>query len=103
MNATTQALLAELLDSAQAQLEAARTLDAAGLDTATDRRHAAVVAISAGARPDPAALRPHIEAIGRIDVRLMRILDAGDRTFRRVLLKSGQIYDKNGRLKKVGR
>ena len=98
MTDATQALLDDLLNSAEAQLEAARSLDAAGLDAASERRHAAVVAISAGPRPDPERLRSRIAAIQRVDARLIRILNAGDRTFRRVLLKGQQTYDRNGRM-----
>lgn len=98
MNAATQALLAELLDCAAAQLDAACQLDAAALDAATERRHAAAVALSAGPRPDPEAIRPQVEAIRQLDVRLTRILAAGERTLKRVLLTPQQTYDRTGRM-----
>ena len=103
MTDATKALLAELLEAAEAQLAAARTLDAAGLDAATERRHASMVAISAGPRIDPEELRPHFEALQQVDKRLTRILNAGDRTFRRVLIKDQQTYNKFGRMARGGR
>ena len=98
MRSTTQDLLQALLQSAQDQLDAARRLDAAALDEATERRHAAAVAISAGPRIDPEAARPQVEAIRRIDSRLTRILRASERTFRRVMLTRDATYDRHGRL-----
>ena len=98
MNDTNRALLRELRDSAEAQLEAARSLNATALDAATERRHAAVVAIAAGPRPDQDALREQVEAIRLIDTRLIRILDASSRTFKRVLIKPQTTYDRNGRM-----
>jgi hypothetical protein len=98
MTDATRALLAELIEAAEAQLAAARTLDAAGLDAATERRHASMVAINAGPRPDPEELRPYYDSLVQVDKRLTRILNAGDRTFRRVLIKDQQTYNKFGRM-----
>jgi len=98
MNAHTQALLVEMRDSAVAQLEAACQLDAAALDAATERRHAAAVALSAGVRPDPDAIRDQVEEIRQLDIRLTRILKAGERTLSRVLLTPQQTYDRTGRM-----
>ncbi len=98
MNRATEGLLADLLDRARSQLDAARSLDSARLHAATERRHAAIVALYTGPRLDPEVIRPHIEALQQLDVRLVRILNAGDRTLRRVLLKSQQTYDRRGRM-----
>ena len=87
-----------MLEAAEAQLQAARTLDASALDAATERRHASMVAINAGPRPDPEELRPLVEALAQIDKRLTRILEAGDRTFRRILIREQQTYNKFGRM-----
>jgi hypothetical protein len=57
-----------------------------------------MVAINAGPRPDPEELRPYYDSLVQVDKRLTRILNAGDRTFRRVLIKDQQTYNKFGRM-----
>lgn len=92
------ALLAELQQSAMAQLQAARTLDLDALHAATEQRAVIIESLSLGPPPSAEAMAAHGPAIQQLDDRLSRLILAGRRAMR-CLNTSLPIYNRSGRLR----
>ncbi|MEL6344829.1 MAG: hypothetical protein AAFV53_17055 [Myxococcota bacterium] len=96
---STETLLEQILHAAQDQLQAARTLNAADLSAATERRAALLHTLQqVEDAPDPSALPVIIGQLSRVDERMNRIFLAAQSAFARV---SGDnaTYGRDGRMR----
>ena len=107
MNRPLADILEDTIDSAEAQLEAARRLDAGALHRATVRRQDLLFELQLiqGAHPvaSDGELRRLGEELKELDLRLSRLLESGLAVFRQLKTETGAppVYSSRGRMRET--